>query len=294
MTASAGGPFGTLLSVAQRIKGRAIRALKTSLQRTLPSVTQSRWVPLQWGAFVHQALGIAAVARVRDVQVRVHVSTHVELNRVRTYSRKEPETLDWIDRFSPESIFFDVGANIGVYSLYAAVRHRTGLQVMAFEPESLNYSSLNQNIALNGLQDRLMAYCLAISDRVQVSSLAVSKFRAGGSHNQLTDTATTYAHKQGILALPLDRLCSDWGFPYPHYLKIDVDGLELPILMGAEEVLSHPNFRSLLIELRKGDRSQEDAVIGICSRAGLSLAVKSQRPSDPNLVFEKKRVLQTI
>jgi hypothetical protein len=41
--------------------------------------------------------------------------------RVRTFASKEPETLNWIDQFKDESIFWDVGANIGLYSIYSAL-----------------------------------------------------------------------------------------------------------------------------------------------------------------------------
>ena len=42
------------------------------------------------------------------------------VNRAYTFYTKEPETVDWIDKFNNGSNFIDIGANIGIYSLYAA------------------------------------------------------------------------------------------------------------------------------------------------------------------------------
>ena len=68
-----------------------------------------------------------------------------ELSRQRAYlfDTKEPETLKWINRFEKEDTLLDIGANIGVYSIYAALKK---IKVIAIEPDSLNYALLNINI----------------------------------------------------------------------------------------------------------------------------------------------------
>ena len=58
----------------------------------------------------------------------------------------------------------DNGANIGIYSIYAA--DFTGCHVFAFEPESLNYAEFNKNIFVNYLHERMAAFCMALSDAV--------------------------------------------------------------------------------------------------------------------------------
>ena len=71
-------------------------------------------------------------------------------SRARTFFEKEPETLAWIDSFPPRSVFWDIGANVGVYSMYAALRSHS---VSSFEPAASNYFALNRNIALNNFQN---------------------------------------------------------------------------------------------------------------------------------------------
>ena len=58
---------------------------------------------------------------------------------------KEPETLNWISSFDPGDNLLDIGANIGIYSPFAAARNH---KVISLEPDALNYALLNLNIIL--------------------------------------------------------------------------------------------------------------------------------------------------
>ena len=73
-----------------------------------------------------------------------------EMTRMRSdlFETKEPETLNWIDSFLPEDKFLDIGANVGVFSIYAALNK---INVIAIEPDALNYALLNINIRKNNL-----------------------------------------------------------------------------------------------------------------------------------------------
>ncbi len=63
--------------------------------------------------------------------------------RALTLLTKEPETLEWIETFQDTEILWDIGSNVGVYSLYAAMK---GHSVLAFEPSPSNYYLLSRNI----------------------------------------------------------------------------------------------------------------------------------------------------
>ena len=79
---------------------------------------------------------------------KFEVSNYIPYTRAVTLFTKEPETIAWIDdRVLPGDVFYDIGANIGVFSLYSAkVKKAT---VIAFEPHAKNYGILNENIFLN-------------------------------------------------------------------------------------------------------------------------------------------------
>ena len=75
--------------------------------------------------------------------------------RIDTFFSKEPETLDWIDSFEKKEnfIFWDIGANIGLYSIYNSIKHSKSTTI-AFEPSSSNLRVLTRNIFINNLEKK--------------------------------------------------------------------------------------------------------------------------------------------
>src|SRR4051812_37306235 len=69
--------------------------------------------------------------------------------RADTFSTKEPETLEWIDGIPEGSVLWDIGANVGLYTCYAAKAR--GCRVFAFEPSVFNLELLARNIFFNQL-----------------------------------------------------------------------------------------------------------------------------------------------
>ena len=98
--------------------------------------------------------------------------------RIDTFSEKEPETLEWIDTFHNNSILWDVGGNVGLYSIYAAVSKNCN--VVAFEPSVFNLELLARNIFLNNLQDKITIFPLALSNKLNASRMRVTSVEWGG------------------------------------------------------------------------------------------------------------------
>lgn len=172
--------------------------------------------------------------------------------RVDSLFQKEPVTIDWIATFAPHEVLVDIGANVGMYTVWAAKTR--GTRVYAFEPEAQNYALLNRNIQLNGLGNQVKAYCVALSDEAGYSELHLSDLRVGGSCHSL-GARVDFAHQpmhpvfsQGCVAARLDDLVAAGVVPQPHYIKIDVDGFEPKVVAGARDVLKNPGLRSLLVE----------------------------------------------
>jgi FkbM family methyltransferase len=175
--------------------------------------------------------------------------------RVDSLLEKEPITIQWIAEFSRGDVLVDVGANVGMYSLWAAKTR--GARVFAFEPEAQNYALLNRNIALNDLGGRITAYCLALSDEAGYSELHLSALQIGGSCHSLGERVDfrhqpmTPAFSQGCIAARLDDLVAQGVVPMPAHIKIDVDGIEPKVVAGARRVIADPRVRSLLIEINQ-------------------------------------------
>ena len=175
--------------------------------------------------------------------------------RVDSLFDKEPCTIEWIAGFAPGEVLVDVGANVGMYTIWAAKTR--GVRVYGFEPEAQNYALLNRNIVLNGLADRVKAYCVALSDIEGFSELHLADLRAGGSCHSLGERVD-FAHRpmqpeysQGCISARLDDLVSREVVPEPHYVKIDVDGFEPKVIAGAAAVLSGKRLKSLLVEINQ-------------------------------------------
>lgn len=195
--------------------------------------------------------------------------------RWQTYNTKEPETLDWIDtRMRDGDTFFDIGANIGVYSIYAALRHNRGARVVAFEPEYANLHLLRDNIIKNGLQDRVDVYSIALSDCSGISHLHIQDLTPGSAlHTEAKETLNTtitqhpVVWREGICTLTLDAFC-DATLLQPNCMKIDVDGTEPKVLRGAMRTLRSPSLRSVIIELPDENRARDVCRELLC-KAGL-------------------------
>jgi FkbM family methyltransferase len=169
---------------------------------------------------------------------------------------KERDTLAWVDSFfRPGDVFYDVGANIGQYSLYAALRLKKRIEVLAFEPEALNHAQLNKNIVLNGLVGTVRAYALAVSDRTRLGHFYVKFFSPGAAWHAWGhplgqgEQPFEPVNEQGTMAVSIDDLVDTFSLPCPNHIKVDVDGLEDRVVDGAIRTLSKPHLRSCLIEV---------------------------------------------
>ena len=219
--------------------------------------------------------------RVRNTNVKIGVRSILEIFRCETYEAKEPETLDWIDQFQKGDILFDIGGNIGVYTLYAG---KKGCQVFTFEPESQNFSRLVNNISLNELTE-VRPYCIGLGDKSELTVLHLTSLRAGDSQHQVGETSDFFDRKfetikQGCVVFTLDDLCLRYGLPLPHHIKIDVDGLEPQIVKGAEKVLRSQNVKTVLIEINKEiNKGPQDTfdIQKFIESLGYTLAVTSKR-----------------
>lgn len=132
-----------------------------------------------------------------------------------------------------DETFYDIGGNVGVYTIYAGVR---GVQVLSFEPEASNYYVLNKNISLNQIQKNVKAYNIALSDNNTIDSLKITSHQPGSAHttfgenDHLKQNNHQTIFEQGALALTLDKFVYDFNMPIPHHIKIDVDGIEGKLL----------------------------------------------------------------
>ncbi|MEM6264187.1 MAG: FkbM family methyltransferase [Bacteroidota bacterium] len=201
----------------------------------------------------------------------------IPLHHVKTLFTREPDTISWLDSITEGETLWDIGANIGTFSLYAA---RRGVNVLAFEPASVNYINLTQNIELNRFDTLISAYCIAFSEHTELNSLNMSSTETGSALHLFGDRidemvvrgrSKKIAFQQAMLSYSVDDFVEAFEPPLPHHIKLDVDGLEYPIIKGAKKTLATPQLKSVLIELDKNQESYKD-ILEIFSWAGLQLS----------------------
>lgn len=186
-------------------------------------------------------------------EIYFNVPNQYTLGRVHSLDTKEPDTLEWIATFNADDVFYDIGANVGMYTIWAGATRRC--RVFAFEPEAQNFAVLTKNIFLNELQQSVAAYPLAVSDRVGIGHLHLSTFLIGGSCHSFGEPLDIHLNprnaklRQGSYSATVDSLAESPDMDFPNHIKIDVDGIEHLIIAGAEKTLEDPRLRSVLVEL---------------------------------------------
>jgi FkbM family methyltransferase len=192
--------------------------------------------------------------------------------RAHTLFSKEPETISWIDSFPLNSVLYDIGANVGLYSVYAAKSRNS--RVLAFEPSYLNLELLFRNIQTNNLQDKITIIPLSLSNSNKIENFYMQDGDNiwGGAHNS-SGSNITYDGKfmenfitSSQITISLDLLVEVFQLPTPNYIKIDVDGIEKIILQGALKSLSKAT--GILIEVDEKGGIQNAEIAGILGNLG--------------------------
>jgi FkbM family methyltransferase len=205
--------------------------------------------------------------------------------RIETFATKEPETLDWISSIDDKSILWDIGANVGLYSCFAA--KYKDCKVFSFEPSVFNIELLARNIFNNKLTDKVSIIPLPLTDAIEISSLNMTSTNWGGA---LSTFGKTYGQdgkpldkifEFKVIGLSISAAIESLNIPKPDYIKMDVDGIEHLILKGGLEALK--NVKSVLIEIDESFDKQFSDSSRYLQEAGLVFKEKfsADKSGDP-------------
>jgi FkbM family methyltransferase len=257
-----------------------VRALRRWIQRSVSALVRGigKTSP---GARVYQLIANQVMTNVVEVShdstpLRFVVPNHVNTWRARTFSEKEPETLQWIDAMPQGVVLWDIGANVGLYSCYAAKRR--GATVYSFEPSVFNLELLARNIWVNGLSERVTIVPLPLAERLMNSTLNMTTTEWGGAMSTFSEniaydgSALQKIFEFRTLGLSMDDARDRLGIAQPDYIKMDVDGLEHLILKGGASVLSRVS--GVLVEIDDGFERQATDSAAHLRAAGLVLKEK--------------------
>ncbi|MBF0363047.1 MAG: FkbM family methyltransferase [Oligoflexia bacterium] len=205
---------------------------------------------------------------------KIFASNELEKYRAETLFTKEPETTEWIKTFFQNSEnFLDIGANIGIYSLYAAFLY-SDMTVIGVEPFQPNFSRFVENINLNRINN-IFPLQLAFSREDSIKEFFSSDLRIGASGGQFDSNVDESGVKfevkniQRTISIKGDSFFKAFPLITPNHIKIDVDGNEESIIEGMTELLESKKIKSILIELNP-IKSNSDTVKNILNDLGFS------------------------
>jgi FkbM family methyltransferase len=254
-------------------------------------------LPLRIRALTRERLASTGPLDYARGGIRLVVDSASELPRLHS-CRKEPETVAWIEEFvRPGDVVFDIGANVGAYSL--VVDRATGgrCTVYAFEPSFSTYAQLSRNVALNGSAGRVIPVLVALSDANGLVTFNYSSLDPGTALHALGDSIDNKgkpfrpAFTQPVLSYRLDDFVAQFTRTAPNHVKLDVDGIELKILQGAPRTLADPALRTVLVEVELG-RPEVGAIERLLAGHGFVEQARHPHGTGPdsaaNLIFVRR------
>jgi len=202
----------------------------------------------------------------------------------------EPETILWLDTLPEDDVLWDIGANVGAFTVYAAVRRK--LRVVAFEPGAASFAVLSRNIELNGLDGRADAYCIALADQTRLDYLHMANTGPGHSMHgfgtsETVDGTITPVFRQAVPGFTAERFQEMFDAPKPRHIKLDVDSIELAVLQGAEKLL-RDTVQSVLVEVDGHDDGSE--IRRFLIALGFEEEIAADGKAIRNALFRKKSV----
>ena len=189
------------------------------------------------------------ILSLNGIRTTLLVTDCVEYDRVLDFKQDRKIIRSLIENLKEGDICWDIGASVGVYTLFfAEVVGKTGL-VVSFEPESRSLRRLNQNVEANRLTNVLLFH-VALGQTKAKMQLNVSSHYSFGTHS-LTDTnqidcGDSY---EEVEVIPGDELRKDRDLGTPQVIKIDVEGWEEKVILGLKEILSHVSCRCVMCEI---------------------------------------------
>ena len=233
---------------------------------------------------IHRETDLVRLLDYKPKKIWLHVESEIEL-MTRLFSvQKEPEMLPWLQtNLQKEDVFYDIGANIGAYSLLASALMDGDLKVYSFEPSASNYSQLVKNIELNKWARNVIALPVALTEKKQLIEFAYYSTVAGSALHAVEENIgnNTDLFVQRLLSMSLDALIAEYGLPKPTVMKIDIDGREAALLAGAQNTLANTGLKSIFIELEEATKDYEKS-FAMLQEAGFTLTSTNRYFANPD------------
>tara|TARA_Y100000816_G_scaffold172725_1_gene124155 strand:+ start:341 stop:1204 length:864 start_codon:yes stop_codon:yes gene_type:complete len=240
---------------------------------------------------------------IQNTKIKFFVPNRAVNLRVKRFYSKEPGTLEWIDNFNNDNIiFWDIGSNIGLFSIYASIKHKK-IKVYSFEPSTSNLRVLSRNISINNLQEKIIINQFPLTLKPNTYQiLKETRFQEGCASNSFGEDFGFDGNKiyeknsYKVFGNNINNLIENKILEIPDYIKIDVDGIEHLILEGADKYLNSDKIKSISVELNEDFIDQKKRVKKILLDNNFLFVSKNKGEDNPNskilstynYIFQKK------
>jgi len=242
-----GGNLSTLGSVQE--VSPSLRLLGEFLRST--PYFKGKWRLMEWffRRWIHRWRVVGDVQLNPSVRISCKLWDEVQFGiwwGGETYERIQTQYFKSL--MKPGDVFFDIGSNIGYYSLTAAPLVGPGGKIYAFEPATQQFTLLNGNIARNGL-NQIEPVQLALSDTKGPGVLHLDDtFNTGSA--ALCNSSVAGPHEELVTCTTLDDFVDSRRIDRIDAMKIDVEGFEMSVLRGGRRTLERLR-PTLLIEVKE-------------------------------------------
>lgn len=250
------------------------------------------WREAMARAYAAQLLTPTWVAHTSAGDLTFHGPSGRALHDAYTFGREEPETVAWIESLPPDAVLWDIGANVGIYAIFAAKR---GVRVLAFEPSAATLAVLTRNIETNGVSDRIAAYGVALSDKTGLDRLYMAAERTEPGHaihsfgtRETIQGRTEGGFEQAAIGFTADEFVRYFSAPAPTHIKLDVDSIEAQILHGAKEI-ARAGLREIMVEIYDEKLSGQAREIRAALDALDFAEIPTAYPNGRNRLFARRQ-----
>lgn len=192
----------------------------------------------------HKATDSQMDVTITNVTTTMAVTTYPEFERFYDLKSEKEILEDILDEIADDDVFYDIGANVGLYSCFVGSKSPEG-SVYSFEPHPVNVDALKKNFQLNDVSGTI--FQMALSDEEGTFELSSEGSKAGLGEHSLDTTQSESTVP--VTVRQLDSLRTEHDIPVPTIIKIDVEGAELNVIKGATETLSKPNCKTIYCEI---------------------------------------------
>jgi|GEM_PF-1340593 len=235
--------------------------------------------------------GSACVVRFQEFEGRFYVRSRADfLNVSRCFGsagRHEEQMLKpLLARLQPGHVGYDIGASVGMYSIFMAKRVEGKGRVVAFEPAGESYRILQKNIVLNNTHNIIALPCALGAGRTR-KTLYAHRHISIGAHSVIPQKNARAIQELTIVAA--DEIIEQKKLPLPHAVKIDVEGYEYEVLQGMRTTLRCPQCTMLCCEVHPRVLSEDTvpAIVALLRNCGFSDISMHPREGEVHLIAVK-------